>query len=120
MPHERVSVVRATTTPFASVKSGLSGGLARRCHGAATGVADSALAETHSGPGETKTTDETKIDLLLRHLYLVTGSSKAVMVELLGRYSNWTYWTDHIEQLGQSDKLGGPGADTTRDSATTA
>ena len=34
----KVSVVRATTTPFASINSGPSG-LARRCHGAATGVA---------------------------------------------------------------------------------
>lgn len=31
-----------------------------------------------------RTTDETKIDLLLSDLFLVTGSIKAVMVELRG------------------------------------
>jgi hypothetical protein len=30
------------------------------------------------------------------------GSSRAVMVELLGRYSNWTSWADRLPSLDQT------------------
>jgi hypothetical protein len=37
------------------------------------------------------------------------GSNKNPLVELLGRYSNWTSWADHLQSL---DQTGGPGPES--------